>query len=156
RIVVDILDDQRAQRIIENQQHQHDAPGPAPDAPRAAGGSAARRPQPSLTDAVPRPAPPRGCRSVRRNVVLLEGHDSPYHSSRDETGARTARVHPACEWSLLGMALDPESQRLLDLMAAANRPAWNTLTPAAARELYLSLRPAAQGPRPADVTIVDR
>jgi len=54
------------------------------------------------------------------------------------------------------MALDPESQRLLDLMAAANRPAWNTLTPAAARELYLSLRPAAQGPRPADVTIVDR
>ena len=54
------------------------------------------------------------------------------------------------------MALDPESQRLLDLMAAASRPAWNTLTPAAARELYLSLRPAAQGPRPADVTIVDR
>src|SRR5215470_3723916 len=54
------------------------------------------------------------------------------------------------------MALDPESQRLLDLMAAANRPAWNALTPAAARELYLSLRPAAQGPRPAGVTIVDR
>src|SRR5204863_511147 len=26
------------------------------------------------------------------------------------------------------MALDPESQRLLDLMAAANRPAWITLT----------------------------
>ena len=47
------------------------------------------------------------------------------------------------------MALDPESQRLLDLTAAANRPAWNTLSPQAARELYLSLRPAAQGPRPA-------
>ena len=30
------------------------------------------------------------------------------------------------------MALDPESQRLIDLMAAANRPAWNTLSPQAA------------------------
>jgi acetyl esterase len=54
------------------------------------------------------------------------------------------------------MALDPESQRLIDLMVAANRPAWNTLTPKAARELYLSLRPAAQGPRPAEVKVVDR
>jgi len=54
------------------------------------------------------------------------------------------------------MALDPESQRLLDLMAAANRPAWNSLSPQAARDLYLSLRPAAQGPRPADVKVVDR
>src|SRR5260221_6811438 len=55
-----------------------------------------------------------------------------------------------------GMALDPESQRLIDLMAAANRPAWNTLSPEAARELYLSLRPGAQGPRPAEVEVVDR
>jgi len=54
------------------------------------------------------------------------------------------------------MALDPESQRLIDLMAAANRPAWNTLSPEAARELYLSLRPGAQGPRPPEVTVVDR
>jgi acetyl esterase len=54
------------------------------------------------------------------------------------------------------MALDPESQRLIDLMAAANRPGWNTLSPQAARDLYLSLRPGAQGPRPADVTVVDR
>lgn len=54
------------------------------------------------------------------------------------------------------MALDPESQRLIDLMAAANRPAWHTLTPSAARELYLSLRPGAQGPRPAGATVVDR
>ncbi len=54
------------------------------------------------------------------------------------------------------MALDPESQRLIDLMAAANRPAWNTLSPRAARELYLSLRPAAQGPRPAGAKVVDR
>ena len=54
------------------------------------------------------------------------------------------------------MALDPESQRLIDLMAAANRPGWNTLTPQAARELYLSLRAGAQGPRPAEVTVVDR
>jgi acetyl esterase len=54
------------------------------------------------------------------------------------------------------MALDPESQRLIDLMAAANRPAWNTLSPEAARALYLSLRPGAQGPRPTDVTVVDR
>lgn len=54
------------------------------------------------------------------------------------------------------MALDPESQRLIDLMAAANRPAWNTLSPQAARDLYLSLRPGAQGPRPEGVTVVDR
>lgn len=54
------------------------------------------------------------------------------------------------------MALDPESQRLIDLMAAANRPGWNTLTPAAARELYLSLRPGAQGPRPAEAQVTDR
>src|SRR5215510_6333093 len=54
------------------------------------------------------------------------------------------------------MALDPESQRLLDLMAAANRPAWNTLTPKEARALYLSLRPPAQGPRPAEARVIDR
>ena len=54
------------------------------------------------------------------------------------------------------MALDPESQRLIDLMAAADRPAWNTLTPKAARELYLSLRAGAQGPLPAGVKVVDR
>jgi acetyl esterase len=58
------------------------------------------------------------------------------------------------EW--VEMALDPESQRLIDLMAAANRPAWNMLSPQAARDLYLSLRPGAQGPRPAHVTVVDR
>ena len=54
------------------------------------------------------------------------------------------------------MALDPESQRLIDLMAAADRPAWNTLTPKAARELYLSLRAGAQGPLPEGVKVVDR
>jgi acetyl esterase len=54
------------------------------------------------------------------------------------------------------MALDPESQRLIELMAAANRPAWNTLSPQAARDLYLSLRPGAQGPRPAEAKVVDR
>ncbi|MDI1283135.1 MAG: alpha/beta hydrolase [Reyranella sp.] len=54
------------------------------------------------------------------------------------------------------MALDPESQRLLDLAAAANRPAWHKLSPQAAREQYLSLRPPAQGPRPAGVTVTDR
>jgi acetyl esterase len=54
------------------------------------------------------------------------------------------------------MALDPESQRLLDLMAAANRPAWITLTPEQAREQYLSTRAGAQGPRPDGVTVIDR
>ena len=54
------------------------------------------------------------------------------------------------------MALDPESQRILDLTAAANRPAWNTLTPEAARAQYLSLRPGSQGPRPDGVTVSDR
>src|SRR5471032_657829 len=54
------------------------------------------------------------------------------------------------------MALDPESQRLIDLMAAANRQAWNTLTPQAARELYLSLRPAGQGPLPDGISVSNR
>ena len=54
------------------------------------------------------------------------------------------------------MALDPESQRLLDLMAAANQPAWITLTPAQAREQYLATRAGAQGPRPEGVSVIDR
>src|SRR6185369_2077325 len=54
------------------------------------------------------------------------------------------------------MALDPESQRLLDLMAAANRPAWITLTAPQAREQYLSTRAGAQGPRPGGVSVNDR
>ena len=54
------------------------------------------------------------------------------------------------------MALDPESQRLLDLAAAANRPAWNRLSPEAARAQYLALRPPSQGPRPGGVTVTDR
>jgi acetyl esterase len=45
---------------------------------------------------------------------------------------------------------------LIDLMVAANRPAWHTLSPEAAREQYLSLRPGAQGLRPSQVTVVDR
>jgi acetyl esterase len=54
------------------------------------------------------------------------------------------------------MSLDPEAQNILDLMAAANRPAWITLTPAAAREQYLSTRAPAQGPLPQGVTVSDR
>ena len=54
------------------------------------------------------------------------------------------------------MALDPESQNLLNLMAAANRPAWISLTPEQAREQYLATRAGAQGPRPDGVTVSDR
>jgi acetyl esterase len=54
------------------------------------------------------------------------------------------------------MALDPESQNLLNLMAAANRPAWVTLSPAEAREQYLSTRAGAQGPMPQGVTVANR
>src|SRR5258708_17806414 len=54
------------------------------------------------------------------------------------------------------MALDPESQNLLNLMAAANRPAWVSLSPAAAREQYLSTRAGAQGPLPQGVTVTNR
>jgi len=54
------------------------------------------------------------------------------------------------------MALDPESQNLLDLMAAANRPAWISLTPGQAREQYLSTRAGAQGKRPDGVVVSDR
>jgi acetyl esterase len=54
------------------------------------------------------------------------------------------------------MPLDPESQNLLDLMAAANRPAWTSLTPQAAREQYLTTRAGAQGPRPDAVLVTDR
>src|SRR5215212_4043677 len=160
RIVVDVLDDQGADREIEHQHHDDDAPGPAPQpAPAARRGS--RPTTPSRTpglQAVPAPAPQRGRRRGGRAVVRFERHGSPYHSSRDETGATTARVARLSVNGVGGMALDPESQRLIDLMAAANRPAWNTLSPQAARDLYLSLRPAAQGPRPAEakVKVVDR
>ncbi|MBV8392486.1 MAG: alpha/beta hydrolase, partial [Alphaproteobacteria bacterium] len=54
------------------------------------------------------------------------------------------------------MALDPESQKIIDAMVLANRPAWHTLSPEAAREAYLSLRPAAQGPRPDGVQVTSR
>src|SRR5260221_5922848 len=54
------------------------------------------------------------------------------------------------------MALDSESQNLLNLMAAANRPAWVTLSPAAAREQYLSTRAGSQGPVPQGVTVRNR
>jgi len=54
------------------------------------------------------------------------------------------------------MALDSESQNLLNLMAAANRPAWVTLSPAAAREQYLSTRAGSQGPVPQGVTVTNR
>ena len=54
------------------------------------------------------------------------------------------------------MALDPESQNLLGMMAAANRPAWVSLTPVAAREQYLSTRAPAQGPLPQGVTVTNR
>jgi acetyl esterase len=54
------------------------------------------------------------------------------------------------------MALDPESQRILDLTAAANRPAWISLSPQDARAQYLSLRPGAQGPRPEAAIVTDR
>ena len=54
------------------------------------------------------------------------------------------------------MPLDPESQNLLDLMAAANRPAWISLTPQAAREQYLATRAGAQGKRPDGVAVIDR
>lgn len=54
------------------------------------------------------------------------------------------------------MPLDPESQNLLDLMAAANRPAWISLTPQAAREQYLATRAGAQGKRPEGAIVIDR
>ena len=54
------------------------------------------------------------------------------------------------------MALDPESQNLLNLMAAANRPAWITLSPADAREQYLATRAPSQGPLPHGVTVTNR
>ena len=54
------------------------------------------------------------------------------------------------------MALDPESQRLLDQMAAANSPPWHTLSPEEAREQYLTARISSQGPRPDGVTVTNR
>ena len=54
------------------------------------------------------------------------------------------------------MALDPESQKIIEAIAAANRPAWHTLSPEAAREAYLAVRPAAQGPRPDGIAVTNR
>ena len=127
-----------------------------------------QRPQPApaarRADPCPRPHPGR---QVRRRSQLLRHHEgagveaAPWSGSKvmahltirlvTKQGRRTARVWRLSENGVGGMALDPESQRLIDLMAAANRPAWNTLSPQAARELYLSLRPAPRvrgRPRP--------
>lgn len=54
------------------------------------------------------------------------------------------------------MALDPESQKIIDAMVAANRPAWHTLSAQEARAAYLALRPAAQGPLPDSIVTTNR
>jgi acetyl esterase len=54
------------------------------------------------------------------------------------------------------MALDPESQKIIDAMVLANRPPWHTLSAPAAREAYLAMRPAAQGPRPDGILVNNR
>jgi acetyl esterase len=51
------------------------------------------------------------------------------------------------------MALDPDAQRLLDLVREAGRPAFETLTPAQAREAYSAGRAVLQPP-PAPVALV--
>jgi acetyl esterase len=50
-------------------------------------------------------------------------------------------------------ALDPDAQRVCDLIVAVNRPPMETLTPAEAREAYLAARKALQ-PDPEDVAEV--
>jgi len=41
------------------------------------------------------------------------------------------------------MALDPQVTAVLELVAKANRPAYNTLSPKDARQLFIDTRPAS-------------
>src|SRR5258708_30169410 len=107
---------------------------------------------------------PRG--NVGRHDKVRRHHDGRAAAAAPLSGSNVmaklnANTCPNCgksaddkiEWA---MALDPESQNLLNLMAAANRPAWVTLSPAAAREQYLSTRAGSQGPVPQGVTVSNR
>ena len=53
------------------------------------------------------------------------------------------------------MPLDPEAQEVLDLQAAAGRPAWSAIGPVAARQQYAETRIASAGPRPEAVAATD-
>ncbi len=54
------------------------------------------------------------------------------------------------------MSLDPEVKRLLDMAAAMNPPAWETIGPVEARKAFLKSRAAAGGKRPDGVASSDR
>jgi acetyl esterase len=53
------------------------------------------------------------------------------------------------------MALDPQVQAVLELVAKANRPAYNTLSPKDARQLFIETRPASTPTPPQIGTVRD-
>ena len=53
------------------------------------------------------------------------------------------------------MPLDPEALELLELQAAAGRPAWTAIGPVAARVQFAETRTASGGPRPDTVRVAD-
>lgn len=53
------------------------------------------------------------------------------------------------------MPLDPEAQEVLELQAAAGRPAWSSIGPVAARQQYAETRIASAGRRPDAVGTTD-
>jgi len=53
------------------------------------------------------------------------------------------------------MALDPQAQAVLELVAKANRPAYHTLSPKDARQLFLDTRPASTPTPPAIGSVRD-
>ena len=79
RVVVDILDDHRPHRIVEDQQHQQDAPAPAPDPAAAGGGGRPGAADPPGSHGRPWPAPARRPRWRRRRGgrIRIEGHSAP-------------------------------------------------------------------------------
>ena len=48
------------------------------------------------------------------------------------------------------MALDPQVKAVLEMVAKANRPAYNTLSPKEARQLFIETRPAST-PTPPEI-----
>jgi len=53
------------------------------------------------------------------------------------------------------MALEPQVKAVLELVAKANRPAYNTLSPKDARQLFIETRPASTPPPPQIGTVRD-